>query len=292
MRFHDEKSGLYYEKYEDYIAISDCDKKSDTIVVPEFIEELPVKRIVKKAFLGHKLLRELVIPDGISDIGDFAFALCDKLSMVSLPAGINKLGKNLFKNDLLLKSICIRRDDINEDIAALMAAAPVTMDAEYLIDVSKVSGTEWLNMWDMKFADILRRADDEGYHLYVLCGEEDLHFDHDQYVEYIREKKAGLCMLRLMHKDGLSDDMREKAIEYLKEFTNPPINISAFHYYIKNHGEDINYLQLLLDNDIITNMNRECLIGLMGDRFPEAKSVLISSAGNNSGGDFFAGLEL
>ena len=55
MRFHDEKSGLYYEKYEDYIAIFDCDKKSDRIIVPEFIENLPVKRIVKKAFLGHKL---------------------------------------------------------------------------------------------------------------------------------------------------------------------------------------------------------------------------------------------
>jgi len=313
MRLYSEELSLYYEKKDDHIIIEEGDHYIEYASIPETIDGIPVTRIAKKAFLGCKLLKEVYIPDTVEDLGDFAFALCDHLSQVRLPRREIKLGQSLFKNDDELSMIIVGQD---KNAAPLLAASPVAMNADYLIDTLNAGSHEWYRMWDQKLIDLLGRKDDEGYHLFVLCGEEDLHFDYDQYIDYVREKKSGLCMLRLLNPTEIEESHREKFSEYLYNHVHkendfdssyvPPIenftthkssyqgkdSNPVFNYLIKMHGNDEIYFELLVKEGIITRENREQVIYLLGDRYPQTKAYLINVFNDEAEDDFFGGLLL
>jgi len=291
MRLYSDDLEMYYEKYDDHVAIMEGDHMLESALIPESIDELPVTVIFKKAFLGCKLLKKISVPDSVSVIGDFAFALCDHLQSVSLPRHTLDLGQSIFKNDFSLSSIAVRECDFEGHASALLAAATNQMDADYLIDVTAAGSDEWFRMWDQKLSDFLNRKDDEGYHLYVLCGEEDLHFDYDQYVEYIREKKSGLCMLRLLNDSLLGEATRKFYIDYLAGHVEVDGNSPVFNYLLKFHGDDEEYFQILIQHEIITANNRETLLGMMGDRHLQTKTYLIN-AFTTSSDDFFGDLML
>lgn len=341
MRMLDEGSGLYYENKENVIHIVEGKHDITEAVIPQTINGNPVKVIRKKAFLSCKLLRYIYVPDEVESIGEFAFALCNHLEKVSLPHKDISLGQSVFKGDDELLSIEIRdnlkfkesdktalstdfqnidsSNSISESVAALLAAAPVKMSADYLVDILHAGSADWFKMWDQKLLDILNRNDDEGYHLYVLCGEEDLHFDYEQYVEYVREKKAGLCILRLLNKDMLSKDNQQRLTDYL--IMNTPMaqddingqdehegaerlgkiekievakknSKATFEYLIKEHGDDKEYFELLINYGIITRNNREDLLVMLKDRHPETKAYLINAFKDNIKMDFFDDLLL
>ncbi len=95
-------------------------------------------RILDGAFKGCRRLQEVRIPEGVSHIGSYAFHRCHELREISLPAsvrelgdcaflycdslgcaripGVERLGKQVFVNDVLLKelelSVKLREDDI------------------------------------------------------------------------------------------------------------------------------------------------------------------------------------
>lgn len=294
MRYFDEDRRLYFEKYDDHVEVVEGEHEIDVAIIPSEFEGLPVTSIFKKAFLGCKSLREIAIPDSVVSVGDFAFAMCDRLKRVTFPRKDMKLGQSLFKNDFELEKLYVGVSDDGEkctyeQLAALLAAAPVTMEAEYLLDIKQVGSADWVEMWDRKLKDFLSRKDDEGYHLYVLCGEEDLHFDYDQYIDYIREKKSGLCLLRLLNDVLLSDNDKTLYTEYLKSNED-----AAFNYLYKNHGEDEEYFEICVELSVITKDNRENVLAILGDRFPQTKAYLINAFEEAAGDDmdFFANLEL
>ena len=294
MRLYRDDLSLYYEQKEDHIVIVEGSHNIEYARIPEEIDGLPVTKIFKKAFLACKLLKEVSLPDTVEEIGDFAFALCDHLSLIRFPRKELKLGQNIFKNDNELAEIVVGGD---EKASALLAASPVVMNADYLIDTLNAGSAEWYKMWDQKLVDLLGRKDDEGYHLYVLCGEEDLHFDYDQYIVYIQEKKSGLCMLRLLHATNISNQVKDKLVNCLAEHVkeencNEKGSNPVFDYLIKNHGNDEIYYEMLINEGIITKDNKERLIILLGDRFPQAKAYLINSFNSAGESDFFDGMEL
>lgn len=311
MRLYSEEYSLYYEKNGDSVSIVEGTHNIGKAIIPGQIDGVMVTKIIKKAFLGCKLLKEVYVPDSVAEIGDFAFALCDHLEVVRLPRGQVKLGQSLFKNDNNLTGIIIGDD---ENAAHLLAATPILMNADYLVDTVEGGSREWYRMWDQKLIDLLGREDQEGYHLYVLCGEEDLHFDYEQYIDYVQEKKAGLCMLRLLNDLYIDDVTRQKLVDYLnekvrkrcmlqenhesgnylpgegvgtKENSNP-----VFNYLINHHGNDEIYYELLVNEKIIVRDNQEDLLLLLGDRYPQAKAFLINAFKKNDAQDFFADLEL
>ena len=316
MRLFDENTSLYYEIKEDYIVILETLRNVEKVLIPKEIDGIEVKRIQKKAFLGCKLLKEIYIPDSVEHIGDYAFSLCDHLKTISFPHKDIKFGQSIFKGDGEIKNIYVRRQDIDSETmdsaSYLLGASPIWMNAEYLVDITQAGAEDWFGRWDQKLLDILNRKEDEDYHLYVLCGEEDLHFDYDQYIEYIREQRAGLCMYRLMHDAKLIDDNRKKYTDYLIRMSSeeyiventvgqlpvrsknefgkmPPV----FHYLLSKHGDDKEYFELLIKIGIITKDNRESLLFQMKDRHPQTKAYLINSFCDDSdAGDFFDDLLL
>lgn len=65
------------------------------LVIPDFIDGAPVTTIAKKAFLSNKLIREIILPKSIREIGDYAFARCDRLSKIGIPYTNISLGQGI-----------------------------------------------------------------------------------------------------------------------------------------------------------------------------------------------------
>ncbi len=304
MQNYDEQTGLYYEikdmEGHKYALITDADKKLTEVTVPDTLGDCPVEGIGKKAFLGCKGLREVTLPVGIRSIGEWAFAFCDNLLRVNLKRVGTAFGKGVFKNDKKLREIYLydvnkeSRED-REQVAKLLAAAPIYMDAEYLLDAEHAGNNEWYDKWDTKLTHILSLKDDEGYHLYVLCGEEDLHFDYDQYLEYNREKKSYLCMLRLYNDAALDGSMRDALRDYLLEHNTGCESDAAIRVLLRDFADDKGYYELMIREGIITPASLEAVLLKMGDRHPQMKAFLIESirgGSKDAAGTFFDELAL
>lgn len=291
MIFRDEETGLYYEKREDGIVITDADKKLTEISIPKELEGLKVISVGKKAFLGCRSLRSVVVPGTINKIEDWAFANCPNLKEIVLSTNNCILGQGVFKNSDSLQDIFC--PDMGSEASKLLAATVTLMDAEYLLTPSEIHRNEWYNKWDQKLEYILDMRDDEGYHLYVLCGEEDLHFDYDQYVEYIREKKSALCMLRLLNDYCLEDIFRCRIRKYILDSSKGRGSEAAWKYVLKNKGDIKDYYELLINIGGAHKDNLEGMLLDMGERHVEMKAFLIEQIrGKGDTSDFFDDLFL
>ena len=80
------------------VQVDNCRAAETVFVIPDRIEDLPVTVIGKKAFLGNKRLSELILPDPLREVGDWAFAHCDGLEKVYLKKNPIIFGKGVFKD--------------------------------------------------------------------------------------------------------------------------------------------------------------------------------------------------
>ena len=105
-----------------------CVPDIETVVIPESVKDLPVVAIGKNAFkdrnkvkyvklpaslrlLENKAfsdcygLRELEIPEGVTEIGKWCFSYCGELIEIHLPSSLRKMGWNAFGGCKKLKKI-------------------------------------------------------------------------------------------------------------------------------------------------------------------------------------------
>lgn len=85
---------LTFEVRGDGICIKSCKVTLSRVIIPQKIQEVPVTAIDRKAFLSCKSLKEIWLPEGLEEIGDWAFAYCDNLESIYLP------GRRSFAEDL------------------------------------------------------------------------------------------------------------------------------------------------------------------------------------------------
>lgn len=291
MIYYDEKLKIYHEEKDGKADVTDADKNITDVIIPREINNIPIVNIKKKAFLGCKQLRSISLPETVKNVGEWAFAFCDSLSEVKLASNRAVFGQGAFKNDARLEKLWI--EGRSEASARMLAAAVTVMDAEYLLDTAEAGSSEWIRKWDQKLENILNLADDEGYHLYVLCGEEDLHFDYDEYLEYNRRKKAGLSMLRLLYDEELKEPLRERLMDYIREHSVGKESEAAWSCIVDRHGDDIAYYELMTRLSGIDEDNLEKALNSLSDRHAEAKSFLINhfNKGNKTD-EFFDSLML
>ena len=67
------------------------------VIIPEEIEGIPVKSIADNAFKDDEYLKEVVLPDGLNEIGAYAFS-CPNLETINLPESLVAIGIAAFKN--------------------------------------------------------------------------------------------------------------------------------------------------------------------------------------------------
>ncbi|MBQ9848401.1 MAG: leucine-rich repeat protein [Clostridia bacterium] len=88
------KSVLGYTLSEDgtYYIVSSCDDDAKHVVIPKSYYGLPVKEIGSEPFNCHPNLESVIIPDGITTIGDWAFSSCGTLEELFLPESLTLIG--------------------------------------------------------------------------------------------------------------------------------------------------------------------------------------------------------
>lgn len=67
------------------------------VVIPSELSGLPVEKIGDRAFAGENL-RSVVLPEGITWVGWFAFSGCTELREITLPASLQKIEYGAFEN--------------------------------------------------------------------------------------------------------------------------------------------------------------------------------------------------
>lgn len=70
----------------------------DTLVIPASIDGVALKAVDINAFAGNAALKTVVIPLGVTHIGDGAFSNCPNLSMVYLPDTLEYMSGSAFDN--------------------------------------------------------------------------------------------------------------------------------------------------------------------------------------------------
>lgn len=92
-----EYGNLTYVAYDDYVEITGYIDEPINLEIPTEINNLPVKTIGEYAFNSCDSLKNIVIPDTVTEIKDEAFFYCVNLTSISLPNSINSIGWGAFE---------------------------------------------------------------------------------------------------------------------------------------------------------------------------------------------------
>jgi len=184
--------------------------------------------ISRKQFFGQKGLVSYVVPEEVTEIGDWAFARCRDLRWIAIPKGLKRIGKEAFAEcDSLLavffyegkwKEHGAETSGLKERMeAGLMAGAfRFFPDVQRLVSVAGEMKTDEprLAVWDELCMQFLKRLDEAGFVPFLAGGEEDYADDGERllrYCEEVRTVKAKLVYQRLLAdrlcaKEGLGLD--------------------------------------------------------------------------------------
>lgn len=266
------------------------------VIIPLKEDGSPVNKIARKAFLSSKYLRKVIVHEGVTEVGDWAFAYCDNLREVVF-VGRPKFGKSVFLECRNLQKLYIGttfEEETREAVAALLAAAVTEADAPYLLDAEEAGSKEWLQKWDARLMVILQSPDEEGYSKQVLCGEEDYgSTDIVAYKSGRRKRKVRLALLRLLHPIGLQMPFRQALEAYLGAHTKGCEGEETWQVVLSEHGEDRAYYQLFADLGCITEDNFDGLLSDVSENNPELRAFLVRyKTEKMTALDLFAELEL
>ncbi len=87
------------------VEIREYTGKRRYITMPSVIEDRPVTRIGRGAFRDNTRLREVVLPDTLKEIDDYAFARCTALMHIELPGTLESIGEYAFYECTRLSSV-------------------------------------------------------------------------------------------------------------------------------------------------------------------------------------------
>ena len=77
------------------------------IVIPEYIDGIPVGAIAPEAFKGVKAIESVTIPDSVTSIGSSAFSGCTGLTSVTIGNSVTTIGDDAFSGCSSLTSVTI-----------------------------------------------------------------------------------------------------------------------------------------------------------------------------------------
>ena len=77
------------------------------VLIPEYLEGLPVRKIMDKAFYQCMGITSVTLPPTIREIGEGAFSFCTALETVTIPEGVEVIGGGAFSNCFSLTSLTL-----------------------------------------------------------------------------------------------------------------------------------------------------------------------------------------
>ncbi len=246
--------------------------------IPSEIEHgnihIPVTEIGRKALMGNRRLQQLILPETVKKIDDWAFAGCRRLREVVMPRV--QLGKGVFQDCEGLRKIRVS-DGESEDVAALLSEA-ARHDIVYLLDPETVGSADWLRQWDAWLLRFLEQSDQEGYSGQVPCGEEDYGTsDVGAYESGRRREKAERCLLRLMYPEGLDAALEKRLSEYIASHTiGLEAGEEAWQMLLQKHPEEKEWYEAFAKAGGLTEQNRDALLASIPEEYAEMKAFFIN----------------
>lgn len=323
-RFETENGYFYYIEKENRITVTTYHGNDVELELPDKIEELPVRKIGKKAFMNARQLRRIVLPDSVKKLGEWAFAYCGVLEEIILPKRKMSVGTGVFLGDQRLEKIMLRLrkkdmekldDSIDEtiehatgrsekeelqhwfaasetfrdDIAVLLATVNTMDDAAYLFDFKEAGSEEWIGKWDARMLKILAEPDEKGYTQMILCGEEDINCNLENFVRDKRKKKVRYCFLRLLHSSGLTDENKQILEDYLMSHVVGSPSMETWLVLKEEMGHKKAYYELYVELGCLNQENYDATLADLGDKQPEMKAYFIrwNDENKESGEDAF-----
>lgn len=291
-----EGGSLNYRICGDEVTAISCRADGGKVKLPDEIEDLPVTKLHKKAFLSSKFLKEVWLPKGLKEIGDWAFAYCSALESVFwLPGEDFLIGKDIFKDCSRLCRICRpdKRGPVEEQVGRLLGAVPVRLEAAYLFTPSQAGEEQWLIRFDDKLKEFLSLPDEDGFTKMVYCGEEDIVANVEYYLAERRREKARLCFLRLINDVGLKEEFAGELSAYLAGHTKGCPSEAAWEVVFGEHGNEQVYYDAFTRAGCLTEENYDDILQQMGEDYPEMKGYLMRyRSGKMQKADFFDTLSL
>lgn len=96
---------LSYEKYDDHIEITDCNKSAISVDIPAQIDGLPVTKIGDGAFQFCENLRGVTLPNSLEKVGMYSFMECTSLTGIDMPESVLNIEPEAFLGCTALKDI-------------------------------------------------------------------------------------------------------------------------------------------------------------------------------------------
>ncbi|MDE6086905.1 MAG: leucine-rich repeat domain-containing protein, partial [Oscillospiraceae bacterium] len=93
-----------YQKFADHVDIIGYDKtaEDEIVIIPDEVDGVPVTGIGYKAFAFESsdvsAIKEIILPDSITVIDDYAFQYCKNLETIHFPASLYSIGDNAFES--------------------------------------------------------------------------------------------------------------------------------------------------------------------------------------------------
>ena len=163
--FYYDVDGNYYIKVKTSVKNSDGDKNAEirlpeNIVIPTSYKSIPITGIGDHAF-RETSIKSVIIPEGITVIGDYAFYDCKKLTDVSVPSTVTKIGSSAFLNCGQLKyetyEQCRYLGNSENKYVALVRWWP--LNHEQLITLSIHSGTKVISDYAFRGVETLEKIE-------------------------------------------------------------------------------------------------------------------------------------
>lgn len=294
---------IKYSITDDEASIIEYSGRDLLVEIPSEINGSFVTKIKKKAFLSQKFVKEVIIPDSVVQIEDYAFARCRKLEKVVLPYKKMNLGQDIFKDCVSLSYISeLGTDNTENDIAFLLAKTLNELNAFFLFDLENAGKDEWFEHLDATIGLRLEKDDMEDFSKMILCGEEEVVCGEDGTIEDSNpehyksnrvKEKVRIAFLRLLHDFKLDNTLNDKLKLYLLEHIKGCATDETWQVLLNEHGDDKVYYDFLLDIGGINSDNYSLILSDMGNRHTEMKSYLIKRVSeNNNADDAFDDFEL
>lgn len=102
---------ITYTESASEITITGCTSESDTLVIPDSINDLPVTEISAKAFADCSEIVNVTIPDSVEEIGSRAFYNCSSIKFVLIGNGTQSVGDYAFSACSSLEEFAVSDDN-------------------------------------------------------------------------------------------------------------------------------------------------------------------------------------
>lgn len=291
-----------YIPYKDGISIKAYKGTEQNIIIPDYIDDKPVKKIERKAFLSCKKVVQLQLSSTVEEIGDWAFAHMESLKKVIIPSNLVSKGKEMFLGCKALEEILISDDEekMQESqslgIGGMLAISIKEFNDYFMLDPDFVGSDKWISRWDETLIDFINTDDLEGYQELWTCGEEDYEgaeYDIKLYPIEKRKIKLRIVYFRLLHQYKLDDAVKKELENYLLKHTIGTPQPQAWEILVNEHANDLEYYKLFTQTGCINEETFDLALANMENVNAEIRAYMLRYKEENfAKDDVFAEFEL